>query len=322
MQFQRRNERVQARDCTRRFPTHPDLASIGDCQSGMDLANGPNPMKTSSPLLLLTPVFLLASCISTTYQDTLIRAELEGPLPRPPVHLPGKDSGFSIQGSLVLTGSPQSKHDVSLEEPDQTDGNGNWGHGRKVTWLQQPLMGSGEISLLYGGHLRGFLGLQGDLHAKAVWGGAGLVLGRKYPLEIAVSTGKTTLDRELEGVRQTTITETCDDDSWGCTPQTKVIEGQVETEWDRSEVAFNRLALTWSGKDGGPWGEFALTSYTNLARTIEGNWKYDGSSTMVGAGWTFATPYGRLVTGLRAETLGESLDPSALVQWTGDFSLD
>lgn len=279
-------------------------------------------MKTSTPLLLLFPVFLLSACISTTYQDTLIRAELDGPLPRPPVHLPGSDTGISIQGSLNLAVSPQSAHDVSLEEPDQSDGNGNWGHGRKVTWSQQPIMGSGEISLLCGRHLRGFIGLQGDLHAKAMWGGAGFILGRRFPLEIALSAGKTTLDRELEGVRQTTITETCDDQSWGCTPQSRIIEGVPTTEWDRTDVAFQRLVLTWSRKDDGPWGELALTSYNDLARTIEGGWKYDGSSTMIGAGWTFATRYGRLVTGLRAETLGESFDPSGMIQWTGDFSLE
>lgn len=281
-------------------------------------------MNRRIPLLsFVVPAFSLSSCLSTTYQDTLIRAALDGPLPRPPVHLPNRDtSGLALQGSISISASG-TEHEVTLKNPDQSDGEGNWGHGRDVTWSHEAVMGSGEVSLLAGRHLRLFAGAQGDLATNALWAGAGIVLGRRIPLELSLSLGSTSLERELEGVRVTTLTDDCAEyDDLGCVPASSSSTGPDTTTWDRTDISFTRIGITLSRRDRGPWGEIAWTSLDKVARTVEGNWTYDATSLMLGGGWAFATPVGRLVAGARAETLGESFDPSLLLQWTGDLPLD
>lgn len=274
------------------------------------------------PLLPLL-AWLLTACNSVTFQDNLVKAQLEGPLPRPPVHLPGRDTGtFSLQGSLALSvGSPEGA-DVKLLRPDQKDDLGNSGHARETTWDPGAFSGSGEVSLLAGRHLRLFAGMQGDLNKKASWLGAGLLLGNRRPLGIDLALGRTTLARELSGYRVTTLTDNCFEVDPSCVPNSKSFVAPDTTVWDRTEATFTRFSLTWSPRGGGPWGEFAYTKFRDLARTIQGDWTYDGESYQAGAGWAFATPMGFLVAGLRAESLGEGIEPSLLLQFTGDVPLD
>lgn len=279
-------------------------------------------MKT--PLVLSGAILVLTGCNTVTFQDTLVRAELEGPLPHPPVHLPGRDSStFRLQGSLALSATTPDPVDVQLLRPDQSDGSGNSGHGRVTTWDQGVVSGSGEVSLLLGNHVRVFGGLQGDLHKKAHWFGAGVLLGKKRPLEIALANGRTSLARELTGYRVTTLTDNCPEtDSNRCIPNSESFRGTDTTEWDRTDVRFTRFSLTWTPRGGGPWAEFALTSFDALARTIEGGWTYDGESYQFGAGYAFATPAGFLVAGARAQSLGEGISPSLVLQFTGDVPLE
>jgi len=275
-------------------------------------------------LLPLLPV-LLTACVTTTFQDTLVRASLDGPLPRAPVHLPGRDSSsMAIQGAFAFTATPQPRYDVTLIQPDKSDKDGNEGHGREVRWNHEVLMGSGEISLLAGRHVRLFAGAQGDLDKKAGWGGVGILLGRRTPLEIGIAMGSTTVSRELTGHRQTTRTDDCADTNHDgvCDVVKTVIPGSDTTVWDRAQVPFTRVSLTLSPREGGPWGELGYTSFKEVAHTVEGGWQYGAESYQVGAGWSFPTPAGSVVAGGRIETLGESVVPSLLVQWTGELPLD
>lgn len=267
---------------------------------------------------------VLSACNTVTFQDNLVRAQLEGPLPRPPVHLPRRDSSsFGLQGSLALSISSSEPADVKLLEPDQEDDVGNSGHGRETTWDNGMVSGSGEISLLMGRHVRLFAGLQGDLDKKASWLGAGVLLGTRRPLGIDISMGRTTLARELSGYRVTTLTDNCwEVDRPDCVPTSESYVAPDTTVWDRTEATFTRFALTWSPRGGGPWGEFAFTKFGDLARTIQGGWKYDGESYQLGAGYAYATPAGFLVTGIRGESLGEGIVPSLVFQFTGDVPLD
>lgn len=274
-------------------------------------------------ILLPAVPLLLSSCLSTTFHDTLVKASLEGPIPRPPVHLPSTDSGtFQIQGSLAIDATPMPEHDVQLLDPDKKDDIGNTGHGRDVEWTHGPVSASGEASLLLGRYWRLFAGFQGDLHAKASWFGAGLTLGRTNVLELSASGGSTAIKRELSGYREIALTEDCDGDELGCTPSSQTTRNPDTTMWDREDVSFTRFAATFARRGGGPWGEAAFTTYEGLAHTIEGNWDYDAESLMLGAGWAFPTPYGMLAVGARAETIGESANPSAVFQWTGSMALD
>lgn len=278
----------------------------------------------SLPLPLLPGTALvLCACNTVTFQDTLVRAKLDGPLPRPPVHLPGRDSGsFSIQGSLALSVSSSDPVDVQLIQPDQSDDVGNEGHGRETTWDPGVVSGSGEVSLLMGKHVRAFAGMQGDLNKKASWIGGGLLLGNRRPLGVDLAVGRTTIARELQGYRITTLTDNCYEVDPECVPNSERFVAPDTTVWDRTEASFTRFALTWSPRGGGPWAEFAYTKFGDLARTIEGGWKYDGESYLFGAGYAYATPVGFLVGGIRAESLGEGIAPSLLLQFTGDVPLD
>lgn len=266
---------------------------------------------------------VLGACNTVTFQDTLVRAKLEGPLPRPPVHLPRRDSSsFGIQGSLALSVSSADPADVQLLEPDQSDNVGNEGHGRETTWDHGVLSGSGEVSLLMGRHVRVFAGMQGDLDKKASWLGGGILLGNRRPLGIDLAVGRTTIARELSGYRVTTLTDNCYDVDRPCVPTSESHVAPDTTVWDRTEAGFTRFSLTWTPRGGGPWAEFAFTKFSDLARTIEGGWKYDGESFQFGAGYAYATPAGFLVAGARAESLGEGISPSLVFQFTGDVPLD
>jgi len=274
-------------------------------------------------LLLSASPLLLASCLSTTFHDTLVRASLEGPIPRSPVHLPSPDSGtFQVQGNLSIDANPDPKRDVQLLDPDQKDDAGNTGHGRKVDWTHGPVTASAEASVLLGRHVRLFGGYQGDLHAKATWFGGGLSFGRVHVVELSLASGHTAVERELSGYRETVLTDDCTDGSLGCVPASSSSRGADTTMWDREDVPFTRVSATLAHRGGGPWGELAMTTFKGLAHTVEGNWDYDAESILFGAGWAFPTPYGMLAVGGRAETLGESLNPSAVIQWTGSMSLD
>lgn len=273
--------------------------------------------------ILAGAVLVLTACNTVTFQDTLVRAQLEGPLPRPPVHLPGRDSAkFGLQGSLALSVSSSDPSDVKLLEPDKDDGYGNSGHGKETTWDHGAVSGSGEVSLLAGRHLRVFAGMQGDLNKKASWVGAGVLLGNRRPLGIDIAVGRTTLARELLGYRVTTLTDNCYDVDRVCVPNSESYVAPDTTVWDRTEASFTRFSLTWSPRGGGPWGEFAFTKFQDLARTIQGGWNYDGESYQFGAGYAYPTPVGFLVAGIRAESLGEGITPSLLFQFTGDVPLD
>jgi len=274
-------------------------------------------------ILLATSSLFFASCVTTTFQDTLVRAELEGPLPRSPVHLMGADTNFRMQGSVAFTVSPTTKYSVTLKNPDQSDDNGNSGHGRIVNWNHEMVMGTGEISILSGNHFRAFAGIQGDLNKNASWLGGGFILGHKYPFEVDATVGTTSLDRQLEGYRTTILTENCNgEDISTCTPSSKQYAAADTTVWDHAGVGFTRIGLTWSRRIDGPYCEFAWTTFSSIAHTIEGEWNYNAMSTLAGAGWAFPTPMGTVVAGGRLESLGETMYPSLHVQWTGEFPLD
>lgn len=274
-------------------------------------------------ILLPAVPLLLSSCLTTTFHDTLVKASLEGPLPSLPVHLPSTDSAtFQIQGNLAINATPMPTLDVQLIDPDKKDDIGNTGHGREVEWTRGPVSASGEASVLLGRHWRLFAGLQGDMHAKATWFGAGLSLGKQNVLELSASGGNSAIKRELTGYREIVLTEDCDGEELGCVPNADRTRNPDTTMWDREDVSFTRFGATFARRGGGPWGEAAFTTFEGLAHTIEGNWDYDAESLMFGAGWAFPTRYGMLAVGARAETIGESASPSAVFQWTGTMPLD
>ncbi|MCB9496092.1 MAG: hypothetical protein H6686_04305 [Fibrobacteria bacterium] len=278
-------------------------------------------MHPSLRLAFLAP--LLTSCLNATFHDTLVRAELEGPLPHAPVHLPGPDSGFAVQTSLAVNVSPTDRIEIQLLEPDKKDPDDNTGHARSVHWNRELVQGSGEVSVFLGRSIRLLGGIQGDLEKKSLWGGAGILLGKRYPLEIGFTAGNTSISRELEGNRITVLSEDCRDAELGtCSPSSQSFYGSDSTTWDRTDVPFNTISVTWSRRGGGPWLEGSRTQFTRLARTVEGDWTYDATNLRIGGGWTFPMELGTFVAGARVESMGEGLNPSLVAQWTGLFPLD
>lgn len=274
-------------------------------------------------LLLVSTPILLSSCLTTTFHDTLVRARLDGPLPSTPVYVPSSDtSRFQVQGSLSLDATSSPRIKVQLIEPNKEDDVGNTGFGKQVDWTRDDVSASGEVSLLLANQVRLFGGFQGNLDARASWFGGGFTFGKLDALELSIAGGTTTIGRELTGYRVIKKVDDCQGDDFDCTPSTETTHGADTTIRERDDVAFTRLKATLARRGGGPWGEISYTTYNSVAHTIEGGWTYDVESFLFGAGWAFPVPVGHLVVGVRTETLGKDLNPSAVFQWTGAMSLD
>jgi len=296
-----------------RISTIPCPSTIGtriDLRQGMRLSN-------LLPLLALLP---LAACI--TSQDQLLRSNTTMTLPLGAIHVPPRDSGIVLQGSVAIQASPGGSERVKLVPRNEfltvhtADQTSNLQGPSSLT--TSPVQVAAEGSIFLSEHLRLGGGIDASAKGAAPWGEVGLRFGKRVSVETFVAAGATRVrNSTLWNIREVNDNA----GSWGGGGDDSIVtETPVEQE-GTSWQDFVRLGIHVAARDGGPFAEFQVLSTGLLEPSPKARYLWGSSMQMFGAGWSQPTDYGTGTAYVRTLFTGETVIPSLGVQWTGELKL-
>lgn len=278
------------------------------------------------PLLALLP---LQACITTTFHDTMLKSQSRAPLPLGAIHVPPRDSGILLQGSLQVSQGFKTSANVTpyLEKPlikqeSQTsslEGTSN---------LQLPAQQfAAQGSLFLSDHVRLGLFVDGTPSQHALWGELGLRFGHELSIETFVGAGTVPVQSTAEWI-STSTSKGCDSSllslgmgggsTWHCIDDTA--HQFLQTSKDQDELML-RAGFHLGLRKGGPWIEAQAGAFTLLPTSPMADAKWGASILSASVGWAQPTDYGTATVALRAVGIGDTFVPSASVQWTGEIKL-
>jgi len=295
------------------FPAIPGTSTFG---TRIDLWQGMRP-SNMLPLLALLP---LSACI--TSQDQLLRSNTTMSLPLGAIHVPPRDSGIVLQGSVAIQASPGGTERVKLTERNgllpvhTSDQTSDLRGPSSVT--TSPLQIAAEGSIFLSEHLRLGAGLDASSKGTASWGELGLRFGKDLSVETFVAAG-------ASRVRNSTLwnVRVVDDHSgsWNeAGDDSTVTETPMEqngTSWQD----FVRAGVHVTARDGGPFAEYQVLNTGLLDHSPRAGFLWGSTMHLLGTGWSQPTGYGTGTVYVRALYTGKAVIPSLGLQWTGELKL-
>lgn len=269
------------------------------------------------PLLALLP---LQACI--TSQDQLLRSNSSMALPLGAIHVPPRDSGIVLQGSVAVQASPGGTEAVKLTPHNDilplrfSDQTSELRGPSSLT--TSPIQVAAEGSIFLSEHLRLGGGIDASVKGAAPWGEVGLRFGKEVSVETFVAAGATRVrNRTLWNVR--VVNDNAG--SWGVGGSDSVVTETPVEQDGTSWQDFFRMGIHVAARDGGLFGEYQVLGTGLLDRSPRARYRWGSAMQLFGAGWSQPTEYGTATGYVRALHTGKTVIPSLGAQWTGEFKL-
>lgn len=269
------------------------------------------------PLLALLP---LSACI--TSQDQLLRSNTTMTLPLGAIHVPPRDSGIVLQGSLAIQASPGGTETVKLMPRNEFLAVHTSAQTSNLRGLSSvttsPVQIAAEGAVFLSEHLRLGGGIDASAKGAAPWGEVGLRFGKVVSVETFVAAGASRVrNNTLWNVREVNDNA----GSWGGTADDSVVTETPVEQTGTSWQDFVRAGLHVAARNGGPFAEFQVLSTGLLDPSPKARYLWGSSMQLLGAGWSQPTAYGTGTAYVRALNTGKTVIPSLGVQWTGELKL-
>jgi hypothetical protein len=184
---------------------------------------------------------------------------------------------------------------------------------------------SAQGSILWSGHFRASLAVDGTPSRLAKWTEFGLRFGQEASLEVFVGAGAVPVSSQADWMSITTY-HGCDssqnsfeDNSSACPSPT---DTQSIHNSDDEQKLFTKFGFHLARRAGGPWCELQVVGATVLPDSPLSGVSWNATLTTLEAGWSQPTPLGTATLALRETTGGKGTwVPSVALQWTGELHL-